>query len=105
VYQQQNGATRELSPPRIGRPEEVASALPPDCVVVGELRRFDASLPESAAPVIGAAAQRHAATGAELAWRRFATGERHSRLALTPLYLREPNITAPRQPRSAARPA
>jgi tRNA threonylcarbamoyladenosine biosynthesis protein TsaB len=105
VYQAQDGAVRELSPPRIGRPEEVAATLPPNCIVVGELRRFDVPLPESASPVTGAAAQRHAATGAELAWQRFAAGERHSRLALTPLYLREPNITAPRQPRNAARPA
>ena len=105
VYHAQDGEIGELSPPRIGGPEEVAATVPPGSIVVGELRRFDEPLPEGVSRVTGAAVQRHAAVGAELAWRRFAAGARHSRLALTPLYLREPNITAPRQSRDAGRPA
>jgi tRNA threonylcarbamoyladenosine biosynthesis protein TsaB len=104
VYQALDGEARELSPPRIGRPDEVAVTVPAGSVVTGELRRFNGPLPDGVSLVTGTAGQRHAATGAELAWRRFAGGARHSRLALTPLYLREPNITAPRQPRNAARP-
>src|SRR5215218_8743990 len=90
MYRRSGDELVEVSAPGIAPPDQVAATVPPGAVVVGELHRFAEDLPDGVARITGAAAQRHAATDAELAWRRYARGERHSRLALTPLYLREP---------------
>jgi tRNA threonylcarbamoyl adenosine modification protein YeaZ len=106
VYEMHGDRQRERQAPRIGPPEELVAGLPADALVAGEVpSRLRALLPADVSVVTGVAAMRRAATGAALAWERFAAGARDSRLALTPLYLREPNITAPRNRTTGAAPA
>ena len=105
VYRQHDGQPpEELHAPRIGSPESLAESMQDDYLLTGEVTaRLRPLLPDGAFVVSGAPAIRRAGTGASLAWPRYATGARDSHLALTPLYLREPNITTPR-PRTAGSP-
>ena len=104
VYEDRAGSPAELQAPRLSPPEAIADGVPPESVLVGEVpQHLRELLPSGLATVTGAAATRRAATAAVLAWSRYVAGARDSHLALTPLYLREPNITAPRRsPRDAA---
>ena len=85
---------QELSPPHLASASELVDALPPGAVVTGDID--DALADELSARghgvVRGAAAVRHAALLAELAWRRLARGETDDPKSLVPLYLREPAI-------------
>jgi tRNA threonylcarbamoyladenosine biosynthesis protein TsaB len=100
LYSNGGTAPRELVGPRLASPTDLVSALPGDALVVGEvsaeLTEMIAAGRPGATVVGGAAALRRAATAAELTWARYAAGARDSRLALTPLYLREPQISRPR---------
>ena len=105
VYAARGDEVDELSPPRIGPPPDLAASVTGTPLVVGEVPPALAALLAESAPdvtiITGPRAVRHAAAGAALSWHRYAAGARESRLALTPLYLREPNITAPRAHRPA----
>jgi tRNA threonylcarbamoyladenosine biosynthesis protein TsaB len=96
-----------LAAPRIGPPEALADTLSGAPIVAGEVAPALASLLAERLPdatvITGPRAVRHPATGAALAWARYAAGARDSGLALTPLYLREPNITTRRERPSAPR--
>jgi tRNA threonylcarbamoyladenosine biosynthesis protein TsaB len=97
IYEAEHGQFRERVGPRIGPPEAPAQNLVDGVILVGEVTaRLREILPAGLAVIDSARAVRRAATGASLAWERYAAGARDSHLALTPLYLREPNITAPR---------
>lgn len=93
-------------PSFIGPPADLLADVTDDTLVVGEVEdRLLALLEQErtgVAVVRGPAAVRRAATGAALTWTRYAAGARDSRLALMPVYLREPNITQarPRQPQA-----
>jgi tRNA threonylcarbamoyladenosine biosynthesis protein TsaB len=104
VYGSRDGGPVERVAPRIGPPEMLAASLPPGALIAGEVTLpLLELLPAGQRIVGGAAAMRRAGSGAALSWPRYAAGRRDSRLALTPLYLREPNITAPK-PRPSASP-
>jgi tRNA threonylcarbamoyladenosine biosynthesis protein TsaB len=103
VYREQAGTTVELAAPAIGPAAALVEALPPDALVAGEVSAPLRSALGDRHPS-GAAAMRHAATAAAMLWPRFAAGARDHRLALTPLYLREPNITPPRPPTPTTEP-
>ncbi len=106
VYRGGKQEFEQVREPRIGSPEELVAALPGDAVVAGEVSaRLRSFLPPDRPVVTGAAATRRAGTGAALAWSRYAAGTRDSHLALTPLYLREPNITAPKRVSDGPTPA
>jgi tRNA threonylcarbamoyladenosine biosynthesis protein TsaB len=97
VYQSRDGELIERVAPRIGSPESLREALPPEALIVGEVTpTLAALLPAGRRIVTGSAAVRRAGSGASLSWPRYAAGQRDSRLALTPLYLRDPNITSPK---------
>lgn len=106
VYQQRDGSVHEIEPPQLATPDSLIMSIPPDAIVAGEVNELLAERIRGAHPAADIVAQpgliRRAATGAALAWPRFAAGERDSRLALTPLYLREPNITTRRAPPEGA---
>lgn len=105
VYRGLGDQVEELQAPRIGPPEALARSIDAGHIIAGEVSpRLRVVLPDAAIVVAGAATVRRAGTGAAVAWPRYAAGARDSHLALTPLYLREPNITTPR-PRNAGTPA
>ncbi len=105
TYRDEDGQTVEIQAPRIGPPEQLAESIGDDYIVAGEVSaRLRTRLPADLTIITGPSAVRRAGTAAALAWSRYAAGARDSHLALTPLYLREPNITAPR-PRNTGTPA
>jgi tRNA threonylcarbamoyladenosine biosynthesis protein TsaB len=105
VYQQQNETFTELQAPRIGPPETLIDAIRDDFLLAGEVSaKLRERLPAGQTVIAGPAAIRRAGTGAALAWQRYTAGARDNHHALTPLYLREPNITTPR-PRNAGVPS
>lgn len=87
----ETSAGLEIAMPATGDRAALVAALPPDVVVVGD----GAEAARGSALVLNGGPRR-AATGAALAWRRYASGQRDDRRALTPIYLRAPNITTPR---------
>ncbi len=101
-----NGDWRELMPPRLGRAEALAAAVPHGALVCGELDAELAALLARERPDVRVFAdpghQRRAALIAALAWPRFAAGARDNRFALEPIYLREPHITTSRTQRGAS---
>lgn len=105
VYQRSGDVTRELVSPTLGAPEHLLSALAPTTVVVGEVPESLAAALVAVTPtqpiISGAVATRRAAAVAAMLWPRFQDGARDNRLALTPIYLREPNITQSRAGRNA----
>lgn len=101
VYSRGGADVTEVQAPRIGPPEALVAAMPPGVLVVGEAAPLAGLLPAGTPVIDTSATQRRAVTGAALAWRRYSAGARDSRLALTPIYLREPNITAPRPSRGS----
>jgi tRNA threonylcarbamoyladenosine biosynthesis protein TsaB len=105
VYQQQEESIVEVQAPRIGAPQSLVETIGDDYLIAGEVSaKLRERLPARLGVIAGPAVIRRAGTGAVLAWRRYATGARDSHHALTPLYLREPNITTPR-PRNAGSPS
>jgi tRNA threonylcarbamoyladenosine biosynthesis protein TsaB len=105
IYQQQEESIAEVEAPRIGAPQFLAETIGGDSLIVGEVSaKLRERLPAGLAIIAGPAVIRRAGTGALLAWQRYAAGVRDSHHALTPLYLREPNITTPR-PRNAGTPS
>lgn len=105
IYQQGDRQIEEVQAPRIGPPESLVESLDQGMLLVGETPpRLLSLVPNHSTVISGAAVARRAGTGAALTWQRYTAGARDSRLALTPLYLREPNITAPRA-RNAGSPA
>lgn len=99
VYERAGDNLGERIAPRIGAQDDLLASLPPGTGLAGEVRDALAALAAERSLVVvsGAAALRRAGAGAALAWPRYAAGARDSRLALTPLYLREPNITPSRR--------
>ena len=99
VYQV-SGEVREVSPPRLSWPAELAAQAPPDALICGEagdelMEEIHRTRPDLRV-VTGPAHTRRAVTLAALAWPRYQAGARDSHLALEPIYLREPNITPSR---------
>jgi tRNA threonylcarbamoyl adenosine modification protein YeaZ len=85
---------REVAPPRLGSPDELASTLPGRSLVTGDIdNELAAALTERGHRVVrGAATMRHAALLAELGAQRLRAGRADDRNSLAPLYLREPAI-------------
>lgn len=100
-----DGHWQELSPPRLAPEEAIAQLAPPNALLCGEVSDELAAGLRAARPdltiVTGAAHHRRAVTLAALAWPRYQSGSRSDRLALEPIYLREPNITVSRAERAA----
>jgi len=97
AYEARDGDLAELQPPALVWPQDLPAAAPKGALFCGEI---DAALAQElraadAAAVIasGAASVRRAGFLAELAWHRFARGERAAAGFVEPLYLREPQIT------------
>ncbi|MGD9891141.1 MAG: tRNA (adenosine(37)-N6)-threonylcarbamoyltransferase complex dimerization subunit type 1 TsaB [Dehalococcoidia bacterium] len=103
VYKRTDESFTELQAPRIGPPESLVESIGEDYLLAGEVSaRLRDRLPDGQTVIAGPAVIRRAGTGAALAWHRYASGARDSHHALTPLYLREPNITTPRQRNAGA---
>lgn len=83
--------------PSFGDRPALIAALPSEAIVVGDGAHVVAGTEAVQQRVfVHDAGARRAATGAALAWRRYESGARDDRFALTPIYLRAPNITAAR---------
>lgn len=102
IYRQDSEGIEEIVPPRMSDAQTLAAALPNDALIVGETPASLLTLLEGRTILTGQAGPRRPATGAALAWSRYAADARDNRLALTPLYLREPHITQSRRDREAA---
>jgi tRNA threonylcarbamoyladenosine biosynthesis protein TsaB len=100
VYRQWKESLEEIQAPRIGPPQALVDSIGDDYLLAGEISaRLRQHLSDGPTVITGPTVVRRAGTGAALAWQRYTAGARDSHHALTPLYLREPNITTPR-PRS-----
>jgi tRNA threonylcarbamoyladenosine biosynthesis protein TsaB len=84
---------RELSPPRLSRPEELASAVREGALVVGEVdEQLSALLEGRTVTIRGSAAEGRARSLAELGFARLQAGETAEPALLRPIYLRPPAI-------------
>ena len=101
VYRSRGDEFVELVAPRLACGEEFLDEAPSKALFCGELtaplvgmlrERFGDETPV----VVGNAAVRRPGLLASLAWRRYAAGERGNASFVEPIYLREPQITAPR---------
>lgn len=89
----QGNSWRELSPPRLSRPEELASSLAKGTLVVGEVDETLAELLEGRAVAVHApAAEGRARSLAELGFARLRAGTAAEPALLRPVYLRPPAI-------------
>ena len=101
VYQGTASAWREMIPPRLSLPQGLlAEKRLKNALFCGEVSDDLAeSLREALGPktpVVGPAASiRRAATVAELAWRRLASGDTDDAASLKPIYLREAVVAPP----------
>lgn len=90
----------ELAAPQLAWPEELASRAPRGALFCGEVDESLAQLLRASDPSCaiagGVRSLRRAGFLAELAWHRFADGERAQAGFVEPLYLREPQITPPK---------
>ncbi len=92
------GPVEQLEP-RIGRLDALAAETPVGALIVGEPDAALGRALDGRGDLIildTGPERRRAATGLALAWRRYAAGQRDSRHALAPTYLKEPHITRPR---------
>lgn len=84
---------REIGPPTLSRPEELAAAISERTLFVGEIDdALTKHLGELAVVASSAASVRRAGVLAELAYRRLAAGETDEAALLAPIYLRPPAI-------------
>jgi tRNA threonylcarbamoyladenosine biosynthesis protein TsaB len=84
---------RELSPPRLSRPEELASAVREGALVVGEVdEQLSALLEGRTVTIRGSAAEGRARSLAELGFAGLQAGETAEPALLRPIYLRAPAI-------------
>jgi tRNA threonylcarbamoyladenosine biosynthesis protein TsaB len=98
VYEGPREKWRELIPPRISPPEALLTEAPKDALFCAEEGDGAAETLKSAGAAFTVApVRRHAATLAELGWRRFSAGNVDDARTLTPLYLREPAIGPPKK--------
>jgi tRNA threonylcarbamoyladenosine biosynthesis protein TsaB len=96
----------ETAPPRLSWPDALLSEAPRGALLCGEVDDDLAAEAAGSRPDLrvlrGPAFARRAVTLAALAWPRYQAGARANRLALEPIYLREPNITVSRANRPPA---
>ncbi len=84
---------RELSPPQLSHPEELAHAVQHGALVVGEVDdKLSAFLEGGQVTVRGPSAEGRARSLAELGFARLAAGEPADPALLRPIYLRPPAI-------------
>jgi tRNA threonylcarbamoyladenosine biosynthesis protein TsaB len=97
AYQSRDDDLKELAPAQLAFPEDLPSRVPAGSLfcgeVDGELSRLLLDHDPTGRIAMGAASVRRAGFLAELAWRRYARGERAQGGFVEPLYLREPQIT------------
>ncbi len=100
VYEANDGELAELRAPTLIWPEDLAIHAPRGALFCGEIDATLAAAQRAADPsaviASGTVSVRRAGFLAELAWRRFAGGERAAAGFVQPLYLREPQITKAR---------
>lgn len=97
AYLVRDGDLLQLEPPQLCWPADLVQCAPAGALYCGEI---DADLlallrqrePEAPAAA-GVASIRRAGALAELAWRRYAAGDRAPNRYVEPIYLREPQIT------------
>ncbi len=95
------GPWRELTAPRLSRPEEVAQAMEEGSLVVGEVEEAFARMVEGRAVIREVAETGRAAALAELGSARLRTGEEAEAALLRPVYLRPPAIGPQEQPQAS----
>ena len=97
AYTAGDGELTEVQPPALIWPEDLPARAPSGALFCGEIDESLAAALRAADPAAvvatGAASLRRAGFLAELAWHRFAHGERATAGFVEPLYLREPQIT------------
>jgi len=97
AYRSRDGDLEELTAPHISLPDDLPGQAPPGALFCGEVDHALAALLTTRDPTTTIASPsssvRRAASLAELAWHRYARGERAVAGFVEPLYLREPNIT------------
>ena len=105
VYESAQSGWRQALAPRLTSPEELMAGVRRPTLFCGEI---DDELAARLRDTLGAKARfaspatslRRAATIAELAWRRLATGQADDAASLRPIYLREAVFVRPSAPKS-----
>lgn len=88
----QGGPWRELTPPTLSKPDQLAVAIPAGALVTGEVDEALAALLRSRASIAEPATYGRARSLAALAYPRLQSGETAEPALLRPIYLRPPAI-------------
>jgi tRNA threonylcarbamoyladenosine biosynthesis protein TsaB len=91
---------RELTPPHLSKPEELAETVPLGVLITGEVNETLAGLLHDRATIAALPAESRARSLAALAYPRLLAGETAEPALLRPIYLRPPAI-GPQAPASA----
>jgi tRNA threonylcarbamoyl adenosine modification protein YeaZ len=83
---------REITPPRLSKPEEFLELLPPNALLTGEVDETLASLAQRRATIAAPASEGRARTLSALGYARLKAGETAEPALLRPVYLRPPAI-------------
>jgi len=96
------GPWRELTPPKLSRPEELAKAMEEGSLIVGEVEDAFAEMLEGSATVAEVTEAGRARALADLGFARLQAGEEVEPALLRPIYLRPPAI-GPQEQAQASR--